>query len=122
MGPSKAKAATKAEKARMARIVELGCVACRKDFAQCPHTPWDLAKGEVHHLLEGGVRRGHSFTVGLCGWHHVGRVPHGWVVPHMAEWFGPSLYHDARAFHARYGTDDELLKFQNDLLAREDGK
>jgi hypothetical protein len=100
----------------MARIVELGCVACRKNGLLTPMTV------EVHHLLNGGVRAGHHETVALCGWHHVGRTTGGFDgVKGMEMVFGPSLYHDARAFHARYGTDSELWDFQNSLLAGEEG-
>lgn len=124
MGPSKAKAATKQEKTRMARIVELGCVACRINGRAAP-------TAEIHHLLDGGNRRGHAFSIGLCMWHHRGVPfllkslgsdwnvsPLGAIVENTAD-LGPSLYHDARAFHARYGTDSELLEFQNKLLAEE---
>lgn len=108
---------TKAEKKRMARIVELGCVACRLDG------DWPEACGlpEIHHLLDGGVRRGHSFTVGLGSWHHRGIVvPAFGQIEAMTRSFGPSLYHDARDFHARYGSDEELLAYQNKLLAEEE--
>jgi hypothetical protein len=103
-------------------------VACRKeksDFITCV---------EVHHLLDGGVRRGHAFTVGLCPWHHRGvihifnppdvyeRNPDENRIAKMNIKYGPSLYHDAHSFHALYGSDDELLAFQNELLAREDGR
>lgn len=114
MGPSKAKPPTKAERARMARIVELGCVACRIDLGHRPTSP-----GEVHHLIDGGVRRGHSMTVSLCGWHHRGIT--GGRVESATGVFGPSLYHDARAFRTRYGSDEELLAYQNKLLAEEQG-
>ncbi len=129
------KAATKTEKARMARIVELGCVACRKEGLRTNACGFPTA----HHLLDGGVRRGHAFTICLGRWHHQGDPPQrldgeaakflGTVPSHPAvkrcvtggatKFFGPSLYHDARAFHARYGSDDELLAYQNKLLEDE---
>lgn len=117
---SKAKAPTKAERKRMERIVELGCVACRIESDRMGHGQWCVCgPPEVHHLLDGGVRRGHSATICLGAFHH-----RGWIVVPGAlsrrqatEWFGPSLYHDARAFHERYGSDDELLAYQNHFLA-----
>lgn len=108
---SRAKAPTKAERARMARIVELGCVACRKQPG-----PATLLNYEVHHLTDGGVRRGHAFTVCLCMWHHRGVSFFGNDVGWMTEMWGPSFFHDAREFRARYGSDDELLAYQNQLL------
>lgn len=113
---SKAKGPTKAEQKRMERIVELGCVAC-----------WIVGRkrpipAEIHHLLDGGTRRGHSATIGLCSWHHRGVCrPEGigWSERNL----GPSLVAHAssetsggKQFRARFGTDDELLEFQNRLL------
>lgn len=105
---------TKAEFRRMARLTELGCVAC----AQNEHNML-LSPVEVHHLLDGGVRRGHAFTVGLCSWHHRGVVFVRKTVAEMTDGLGPSLYHDARSFHERYGSDEELLAYQNELLKQE---
>jgi hypothetical protein len=113
---SKAKPATKAEKVRFARIVELGCVACRAQTPDDKKLIW-CGIPEVHHLLDGGIRRGHSYTICLGTFHHRGLAkPEVVSVREMTEWFGPSLYHDARGFHARFGTDDELLDYQNLLL------
>ena len=115
---SKAKPATRAEKKRMERIVELGCVACRKDHRIAS----SCGVAEVHHLLDGGVRRGHAFTICLGMWHHRGlpKNPTEEKACAWAEhWYGPSLYHDARAFRERYGSDDELLAYQNELLTKE---
>lgn len=127
---SKANGPTKAEAKRFERIVELGCVACRKNAELRP------ISCEVHHLLDGGRRRGHSFTVGLCQWHHRGVVNDLIVseatrflggdkkaglkctVDGTTAFFGPSLYHDRKAFRERYGTDDELLAYQEELLAQ----
>lgn len=123
---SKAKPPTKAERARMAKIVSLGCVACIRGKYACP------LPVEIHHLLDGGVRRGHAFTVGLCSWHHRGVAcnpgfglmgkdkavffgPGG-----MTPAFGPSLANGSRPFRQHFGSDDDLLAFQNALLERED--
>ena len=107
---SRAKSPTKAEKRRMTAIAEIGCVCCRMD-------KMGFRPAEVHHLLDGGVRRGHAFTVGLCDFHHRGVVGNGIVFA------SPSLVSGGRdfeggtkAFHAHYGTDDELLEYQDTLL------
>ncbi len=102
------KAPTKDERRRMERIVELGCIACRKEGIQQP--------AEVHHLLDGGVRRGHSFTVALCAWHHRGQLYLMHDTDGMTDNFGPSLFVDSRSFHATYGSDEELLTYQNQQL------
>lgn len=108
------KAATKAEKKRFERIVEAGCVACSVNGLRTNQ------HAEVHHLLDGGVRRGHAFTVGLCFFHHRG-IPIGTrSVAEMTDAYGPSLYHNARAFHERFGSDEELLAIQNQLIEESD--
>jgi len=110
MGPSKAKPPTRAERRRLAMIVELGCVACRIECRGGYSAP------EVHHLVDGGKRLGHAAAVGLCPWHHRGAPRYGWNTALMTSYFGPSLHHDARAFHSRYGEDEALLAFQNRLI------
>ena len=107
------KAPTKAERARFGKMIDRGCCACRSDHGRV----W-LRPVEIHHLLDGGVRRGHAFTVALCAWHHRGVVPGGDLTAAGAtKAFGPSLYHDGKAFKARYGKDDALLAFQEFLLS-----
>lgn len=53
-----------AEEARwMTAIVEYGCIACALDGRW--HRP-----AEVHHILRGGRRMGHLYTLPLCPGHH----------------------------------------------------
>lgn len=99
-------------KRRHMKIVELGCIACRKlGFVVFP---------EEHHLNEfghaGQARRGPEFTIGLCRWHHRGEP----VLPNTRPsivtsrtLLGPSLKHESVAFRATFGTDDELLEQTN---------
>lgn len=101
---------TKAESARMAAIKDGPCVCCYqlKLASYCP---------EVHHLLSGNKRRGHLYTVGLCAWHHRKVIPDGWTAEAMRARYGPSLADGSKPFHAHFGSDDELLEYQNYLLA-----
>lgn len=105
---------TKAQQLRMDRIREIGCIACRKrgGSTQC----------EIHHQNLGGKAGqkclGHDFTIGLCAWHHDGRQT--LAIPtraaHRAA-LGPCLKYDSREFRAEFGTDSELLAYQNELIA-----
>lgn len=116
MHSKNAKAATKAEKARFAALAELGCVVCRMDGRNGRGLAF-CGPVEIHHLLDGGRRIGHAATVPLGMWHHRG-MPPGDVTKDMAtDYFGPSLANGSRPFHARYGTDAELLAYTNTLLA-----
>ena len=101
---------TKAEAARMDAIKDGPCVCCYqlKLASYCP---------EVHHLLSGNKRRGHLFTVGLCAWHHRGITVDGHTRGTMTALYGPSLALGSKPFHAHFGSDDELLEYQNYLLA-----
>ena len=87
---------TKAESRRMEIIKsEIGCIASWIDGL--PYTPC-----EIHHLMDTGRRRGHAFTIGLTPDQHQGNN---------------GIHKAKRSFREKYGTDDELLKMTNDLIA-----
>lgn len=105
------KPATKADKARFEAIKSLGCLACRK-----LNLPMQCGVTEAHHLLSGGKRRGHADSIPLGRWHHRG-IP--WTTLNsrqMTEQFGPSLAKGSKPFHARFGSDNELLAEANALI------
>lgn len=91
---------TKADKARFEAFQTIGCVACRKRGI--------YSQADAHHLLSGGKRRGHQFTIPLCPWHHRGYGNHG-------ELLGPSLALTPKKFRSEFGNDETLLQ-QTDLL------
>lgn len=102
-------APTQAERARFTDLQAPGCLACRAEGH--PGTPAD-----VHHVLLGGRRRGHRFTMALCPWHHRG-VPPDPLRPSEARGaLGPSLALHPAAFAARYGSQEALLALQDALL------
>lgn len=105
------KPATKAEKARLARVKQLPCIACLKlgMLIQCGPT-------EAHHLLSGGRRRGHAFTVSLGVYHHRGLPDRGHSITEMEKWYGPSLANGSKPFHEAFGSDEALLAETNKLL------
>jgi hypothetical protein len=109
------KPANDPEKRRMAQVAELGCLCCRQLTYLTPKIG-EWAPAEVHHLLDGGQRRGHLFTIGLCAWHHRGVLRYGYCRQGMDEEFGPSLAHGTRPFRERWGTDEQLLAMQNRLI------
>ncbi len=105
---------TKAEQNRFDRMKEQGiCIACYQNGD----------KGgqyiEIHHLLSGGRRIGHMATVSLCGWHHRKVLYRGCTEKQMRDELGPSLADGSKPFRAEFGTDAELLTFQNELLGNE---
>lgn len=113
--------ATKAQKKRWADAKARGCVACHLNGVD--HGLARASYGndlEMHHLLSGGRRIGHDATVCLCHFHHQSkRLPY----PEAGyQWhaicFGPSLERESRRFHEFYGTDEQLLAYQETMLAQ----
>lgn len=73
-------------------------------------------QGEIHHLLVGGMRAGHRYTICLNSYLHRG-VPFGlFTLEHCKKLWGPSLAAGSKAFHRRNGTDQELLNRQDGLI------
>jgi len=94
-------APTKEEAAWMAAIVAHGCIACRLEGR--PPRPT-----AVHHILRGGVRMGHLFTLPLCDpGHHQNGSQFGMVSRHPWK---------AR-FEAKYGAEMELLSLMKVKLS-----
>lgn len=101
-------ACTAEQQRRQDRCRELGCVACIQDDRL-------LVLGEIHHLTESGRTISQWHTIALCAFHHRGEP--GAISKSLAtELIGPSLALNRRAFHARYGTNEELLTIQNELI------
>ena len=92
----KGKTPTKAEKARWDKIGQIGCVVCRKYlkvFSPC----------SIHHI-DGRTKPGsHDLTIGLCYQHHQGQ-------------YGTGLHSGKAEFERKYGTERELLEYQNRLI------
>jgi hypothetical protein len=105
---------TKAQQDRFVRLRNIGCIACRKRGFLC-------VVPEIHHCnLDGKAgqkRRGHDFTLPLCGWHHQGKPGPLWSAKFTKDLLGPSLKLQSRAFRQEFGTDDELLAEVNAMLA-----
>lgn len=108
---------TLAEAAWLRMVKEAGCVCCAaRGYDREPGGP--LA--EAHHLLSGGIRRGHMHTVGLCAWHHRGRlIVSGWTHASHRRLLGPSLAEGSVPFHEAFGVDDALMAATHALIARQ---
>jgi hypothetical protein len=94
------------------------CVACLV-WARSGRMPMgDVSRlNEYNHAKSGNLRIGHAAGYACCQWHHQGRVSCGWNHAHMRAHFGPSLMDGSRLFHDTYGSDDELIALQDELLA-----
>jgi len=97
------RAPTADERAWMDAIVAYGCIACRLDGL--PPRP-----AAVHHILRGGVRMGHKYTLPLCDpGHHQGGQQFGLVSRHPWK---------AR-FEQRYGVELFLLSHLQGVLKKQ---
>ena len=88
------KAPNKKEKERMSRVVELGCVICKRP-------------AEIHHITGTsglGARANHLDTIGLCPEHHrTGNL-------------GIGLHNGIRTWEENFGSQIELLEEVNQQL------
>ena len=73
---------------------------------------------QYDHSKRGNIRRGHDKGFASCLWHHQGRIekPEHWTHKTMRAHFGPSLMDGSRLFRETYGTDDELIALQDEVL------
>ncbi len=106
---------TVGEAAHVDLVKRSGCICC---IAQ-GFMPEDGAPMvEAHHLLSGGIRIGHGSTIGICPWHHRGRlVVEAWSFAEHRLRLGPSLAEGSGPFHAHFGDDARLLELQAERLA-----
>lgn len=107
------------------------CIPCLVGAANGLIDPRDVVRGgededgmplpmvTYQHCKSGNMRRGHDAGFGCCIWHHFGTQQlHALGMSKeeaFARW-GPSLFHQARAFHETFGTDDELIEVQAFVL------
>ncbi len=79
----------------MDAVVRIACCVCvRTGRGETPC--------QVHHMLSGGRRMGHLFTIGLCYLHHESGRNDEEVV---------SRDHNQRRFEARYGSERMLWQW-----------
>ena len=90
------------EARRMNDFRLIGCVCCY--MLGYPDTPYDC-----HHLLSGGIRRGHIATIPLCPAHHRG-------VGYSPSIHFASVARNPRTFRELFGSDDELLALTDRLI------
>jgi hypothetical protein len=92
---------TKADRTRFDKLHRLGCICCLKAGS-------GYRAPDVHHILRGGRRMGHQWTIGLCPEHH--RVPSNGTV------IGPSLADGSKKFESCWGPQLKLLAEVNEMI------
>lgn len=85
-------------------LYEMGCIICRKRGVT-QRFP------ELHHITDGGRRKGDTFLLPLCSWHHRGEPPSIDMTKRAAQiLMGPNLRDNKKQFIERYGTEMELFE------------
>jgi hypothetical protein len=106
---------TKIEKDRIEKMLQMGCSACA--FLGVPN----LVNTEVHHLLDGNVRLGHWFCIGLCSGHHRGAWTQGqltWIEPNQRV----AISDGRKAFTRIYPTEWQLWEHVQFVMHLDDTK
>ena len=93
---------TVAEQEWMEAIVRIGCIVCI--LTKQGPTP-----GEVHHMLSGGRKMGHRWTLCLCPSHHRGGLNNRQIV---------SRDHSQRRFEERYWPEIDMHAATERLVAK----
>jgi len=99
---------TKAQQRRFDDLKQMGCII--ELIRSGRYRPPD-----IHHICEGGKRKGHDFTLPLSSWHNRGWEPNMTKDESYAI-LGPSFYNDKAEFIKEYGTELELLDKVNEML------
>ena len=106
---------TKIEAKRKDAIKDIAvCVCCRLRSRIVHLSPHGYV--DVHHLLKGNKRIGHMHTIGLCVWHHRGHTLDGYNRIQMQALYGHSLAHGSKPFREQFGSDEDLLALQDEML------
>lgn len=108
---------TQAEAARIVAAKEGPCIPCLSwsRLGNMPEEDVEIG-GDYDHKKSGNVRRGHLAGFCSCGWHHRRIVPYGWTHAEMTKHYGPSLMDGSKLFASVYGSDDELIALQTEIL------
>lgn len=88
--------------ARHDKMREIGCIICRMAGFNTP--------AQIHHIDGCKTQDDHAKTLGLCFYHHMGdqQLPPNPVYT--------SRHPSKKKFEDRYGSEEELLIYQNELL------
>lgn len=113
----KRKPPTRDELEHMALVKQLGCLCCRQLDPALGEDAAHVRYAEFNHHVGARGRLGADVGTGECPWHHRAVQLDGVDRATMLRRFGPSRkWPGSRPFHARFGSDAELLARQEQLL------
>ena len=88
-----------------------GCVPCWLE-AKLQERDYEPEPADIHHTNG----QNHDMTYANCPWHHRGVRKGQFDMLEMQRSFGPSMARNVERYRARYGTETELLAFQEVML------
>lgn len=95
--------ATKVEQTRITLIMSMSCIVCAL------HGDFQSRRLECHHIVRGGKRLGHWYTLQLCVGHHRGLwLPSETLLPQ----YRVAISDGRKAFRAAHGGLDDLGVWQ----------
>lgn len=108
---------TKSEERRFDAIQERGCVPCYLE-ASLQGRKWIPEPCDIHHVEQANKCGHHRLTYGNCPWHHRGVPKNDLLEDVMRANFGPSMAKEPKKYRARYGSEEDLLVYQANLLLK----
>ena len=104
----KSKNKTKEDERRMELLPQVGCICCHAYGIYNPYV-------QIHHIVEGGRRLGHQYTLPLCFYHHENVPPEGMSRAEAEKQVGPSLK-SKKKFNEVFGGELILLEYVDKML------
>lgn len=98
------------------------CIACLIRFeGKHRAEQFVIFGGEYNHVKSGNIRIGHGAGYCMCQWHHKGHAQPGTPQEHMGprmleRVYGPSLADGSRLFQDTYGTHEQLIEKQTQVV------
>ncbi len=105
------KSRTKAQQRRFQLLQDAGCVPCWLE-AKLQGRKYIPEPPDIHHTNG----QNHDLTYANCPWHHRGIRKNELDYLEMQRVFGPSMARNPERYRARYGTEEQILGFQDTML------
>ncbi len=90
---------------------DAGCVPCWLE-SRLQARKYVPEPPDIHHVEQGD----HSRSYSNCPWHHRGICKNSLSESKMRGVFGPSMAKEPARYRARYGREDDLLRYQEKML------
>jgi hypothetical protein len=104
-------ARTKRQQRRFEIMHDAGCVPCWLE-SKLQGRKYAPEPADMHHVEQDD----HAKTYACCPWHHRGLPKNMLHESRMNQNFGPSMAKEPARYRARYGNEEDLLRFQQTMI------